>query len=70
LSGAAIGGAANYTFSFSTPPIANDDTYPEVVIGNVSVKSSLISFSVLTNDQFNSPVTIISPRGRRRTFTL
>jgi len=49
---------ANYMFSFATPPIANNDTYPETLIGNVSINSSLISFSVTSNDQFNSPITI------------
>jgi len=50
--------AADYSFTFSTPPVAKDDTYPETLIGNVSINSSLISFSVLSNDLFNSPVTI------------
>jgi hypothetical protein len=49
---------SNYMFSFSTPPIANADTYPETLIGNVSIDSSLISYSVTTNDQANSPFTI------------
>ena len=49
---------ADYMFSFSTPPLANNDIYPETLTGNVSINSSTISFSVLTNDQFNSPVTI------------
>jgi hypothetical protein len=49
---------SNYTFSFATPPIAVADTYPETLIGHVSVNSSVIPYSVTTNDQFNSPVTI------------
>ena len=49
---------ANYSFSFSTPPIAVADTYPENVIGHVSVNSSLITYSVTANDTFNSAVTI------------
>jgi methionine-rich copper-binding protein CopC len=50
--------AANFTFTFSTPPTAVNDTYPEAVIGNVSINSSLISFSVLANDVFSTAVTI------------
>jgi Bacterial Ig-like domain/Cadherin-like domain len=50
--------ASDYVFSFATPPIANDDTYPETPIGNVAIDSSKISFNVLANDSFNSPVTI------------
>jgi len=49
---------SNNMFSFATPPIANGDAYPETIIGNVSVDSSLIPYSVTTNDQFNSAVTI------------
>jgi hypothetical protein len=49
---------ADFPFSFTTPPVANDDTYPETLIGNVSINSSLIGYSVTANDSFNSPVTI------------
>ncbi len=49
---------SNYMFSFSVPPIAVADTYPETLIGNVSMNSSLISFSVTANDQHNSAITI------------
>jgi hypothetical protein len=49
---------ADYSFSFATPPVAKSDTYPETLVGNISADSSVISFSVLTNDQFNLPVTI------------
>jgi hypothetical protein len=49
---------SNYMFSFSTPPIANADTYPETLIGNVSISSSVIGYSVTTNDQANSAFTI------------
>jgi hypothetical protein len=54
---------ADYMFSFATPPIANNDSYPEALLGNVSADSGVTAapnfpFSVLTNDQFNSPVTI------------
>jgi hypothetical protein len=49
---------ASYMFSFSVPPIANADTYPETLIGNVSVNSSLIPFSATSNDSFNSAITI------------
>ncbi|HVT19110.1 MAG TPA: Ig-like domain-containing protein [Thermoanaerobaculia bacterium] len=48
----------NYVFSFATPPIANADTYPETLIGNVSIDSSKIGYSVTANDSFTSPVTI------------
>jgi uncharacterized protein YodC (DUF2158 family) len=51
----------NYVFSFATPPIANADnrySTTETLIGNVSIDSSKVPYSVLTNDQFNSPVTI------------
>lgn len=41
---------ANYVFTFNVPPVAQADTYPETVIGNVSVNSSVISFSVTSND--------------------
>jgi hypothetical protein len=50
--------AADAMFSFATPPIANADTYPETLIGNVSIDSSVISYSVTANDSFNSPITI------------
>ncbi|HVT57333.1 MAG TPA: Ig-like domain-containing protein [Thermoanaerobaculia bacterium] len=49
---------SNYVFSFATPPIANADTYPETLIGNVSIDSSVIGYSVTANDSFNSPITI------------
>jgi hypothetical protein len=49
---------SNYMFSFAVPPIAVADTYPETLIGNVSINSSVIAFSVTANDQHNSPITI------------
>ncbi|HXO25813.1 MAG TPA: Ig-like domain-containing protein [Thermoanaerobaculia bacterium] len=49
---------SNYMFSFGVPPIAVADTYPETLIGNVSINSSVIAFSVTANDQHNSPITI------------
>ena len=49
---------SNSMFSFGVPPIAVADTYPETLIGNVSISSSLISFSVTANDQHNSAITI------------
>jgi hypothetical protein len=49
---------ADFPFSFTTPPVAADDTYPETLIGNISINSSVIGYSVTTNDSFNSPVTI------------
>jgi trimeric autotransporter adhesin len=42
--------AADFTFSFNVPPIANPDTYPQNVIGNVNVNSANIPFSTTTND--------------------
>ncbi len=50
--------AANFVWTFSTPPVAKNDTYPENIIGNLSVNSSLISFSVTANDVILLPVTI------------
>jgi methionine-rich copper-binding protein CopC len=51
--------AADFPFTFTTPPVANNDSYPApAIIGNVSVNSALIGFSVTANDSFNSPVTI------------
>ena len=50
--------AANFVWTFSTPPLAKDDTYPENLVGNVSINSSVISFSVTANDVFLLPVTI------------
>ncbi len=44
--------AADYVFTFKIPPVANDDTHPQNVIGNVNVNSANIPFSVTTNDQF------------------
>ncbi len=42
-------------------PIATTDTYPETLVGNVGVDSSLISYSVITNDNLGLPaVTEIS----------
>ncbi|MFZ5877989.1 MAG: beta strand repeat-containing protein, partial [Chloroflexota bacterium] len=44
---------ANTTFvpaSLSSSPVAVDDTYPEIVVGNVSVNSALISYNVMSND--------------------
>jgi hypothetical protein len=49
---------ADYMFSFGTPPQANNDNFPEILIGNVSIDSSKIPYSVTTNDQFNTPITI------------
>jgi methionine-rich copper-binding protein CopC len=50
---------SNYMFSFEVPPIANNDTYPAPpLIGNISINSSLIGFSVTANDSHNSPITI------------
>ena len=43
---------------YSTISIA--DTYPETVIGNVSINSALIPYSVVTNDNLGSPAASIS----------
>ncbi len=50
--------AANYVFTFNVPPVAVADTYPENVIGHVSVNSSLITYSVTSNDISAAPFTI------------
>jgi methionine-rich copper-binding protein CopC len=50
--------AADYVFSFSVALTANDDLYPETVIGNVGVDSSLIPYSVTANDSAPSGATI------------
>ena len=50
--------AADYVFSFTVAPDAVDDTYPQTVIGNVSIDSAGIPYSALTNDAFTSPVTV------------
>ena len=50
--------AADYMFSFAVKPVAVSDTYPETLVGNVSADSSLIPYSVTTNDQFHTAVTI------------
>lgn len=51
---------ANYVFNFKIPPVANADTYPQTVIGNVNVSSFAIPYSVTTNDVYAAadPVTI------------
>ena len=44
---------SNTTFvggSTAASPVAVNDTYPETVIGNVSINSALISYSVVSND--------------------
>ncbi len=53
--------AADFTFSFTLPVVANNDNYPEGVVGNVSVNSADVSggaFSVTDNDEANNPLTI------------
>ncbi len=53
--------AANYTWTFATvppPPVATNDTYPQTVIGNVSINSGLIPYSVTTNDTSQVAFTI------------
>ncbi|HTP11094.1 MAG TPA: PKD domain-containing protein, partial [Anaerolineae bacterium] len=36
--------------SLSASPVAVNDTYPQTIIGNVSINSALIPFSVISND--------------------
>jgi methionine-rich copper-binding protein CopC len=53
--------AADYVFTFKIPPVANDDTHPQTVIGNVNVNSANIPFSVTANNDVYAaadPVTI------------
>jgi large repetitive protein len=51
---------ADYVFTFKIPPVANADTYPQTVIGNVNINSANIPYSVVTNDLYAAadPVTI------------
>jgi LPXTG-site transpeptidase (sortase) family protein len=47
--------------STAASPAAEDDTYPETVIGNVSVNSSTIGYSVVSNDYLGlNPTAAIS----------
>ncbi len=58
---------ADYVFTFKIPPVANDDTHPQTVIGNVNVNSANIPFSVTSNnDQFSNadPVVIDNVQGQ------
>jgi methionine-rich copper-binding protein CopC len=52
--------AANFVWTFATvppPPSAVADTYPQNVIGNVSSNSSLIPYSVTSNDSTQAGTT-------------
>jgi hypothetical protein len=65
--------AANFTFSFSVPPDANDDAYLPNIVGNVGVNTATSSgFSVLANDVPNSGITPVlgttTPAGATVTF--
>lgn len=44
-------------FTVTAPPVATNDTYPETIIGNVKVDSSLIAFSVTANDTSAQTIT-------------
>jgi uncharacterized repeat protein (TIGR01451 family) len=66
----------DYVFSFKIPPVANDDAYPQTVIGNVNVSSFAIPYSITTNDLFAAadPITItkvqaVTPAGTTVTAT-
>ncbi|MEQ1517816.1 MAG: Ig-like domain-containing protein, partial [Usitatibacteraceae bacterium] len=45
-------------FAVTAPPVATNDTYPETIIGNVKIDSSLIAFSVTGNDTSAQAMTI------------
>lgn len=49
---------ANIVFAFTTRFHANDDIYPQTVIGNVSINSANIPFSVVTNDTIGAAAAI------------
>jgi hypothetical protein len=49
---------ADHVFSFSTAPVAANDTYPQTVVGNVRIDSNRITYSVLDNDEFDGTATI------------
>jgi hypothetical protein len=46
------------TYTLTIQPNAVDDTYPEAVLGNVPVDSSILGYSVTANDIFSGTVTI------------
>jgi hypothetical protein len=48
----------SFTIQVKQPPVANNDIYPQTVTGNVSINSSLIPYSVTTNDTSVTPFTI------------
>ncbi len=50
--------AADYVWSFGTTIVANDDLYPETVLGNVPFDSNAISYSVTANDVAGNSPTI------------
>jgi large repetitive protein len=53
----------NYVFTFSIPPDAVNDTYPQTVIGNVPVNSSQIPYATATNDVSATAFTITAYDG-------
>jgi Bacterial Ig domain len=59
----ANGCAGTEPVTVNVAPEATNDTYTDTVIGNVSVNSSLISYSVLSNDVYSTPVTITAYDG-------
>jgi hypothetical protein len=48
------------SYTLNVKPVASDDTYPETVLGNVSLNSSLIPFGTTTNDSYPSGTGSIS----------
>ncbi|HEU4452957.1 MAG TPA: Ig-like domain-containing protein, partial [Longimicrobium sp.] len=59
------GMAADTSFTFTVPIVANDDAYPQIVTGNLLHNSANIStpFSVLANDLYGSPVQVTDVSG-------
>ena len=49
---------SDLVFSFTVVLSATNDTYPQTVIGNVSINSANIPYSVTTNDAVDAAATI------------
>lgn len=52
------GCSGSKSLTVNVAPRAFNDTYPETVVGNVSVNSALIAYSVLTNDAYSAGASI------------